>query len=47
MVLGELNLTKDQIGVVKKDLERQVRERAGGSGPAVLTNPINIGIGTK
>jgi ubiquinone/menaquinone biosynthesis C-methylase UbiE len=47
MVLGELNLTKYQIGVVKKHLERQVRERAGGSGPAVLTNPINIGIGTK
>lgn len=47
MVLGELNLTKDQIDVVKKDLKRQVRERAGGSGPASLTNPINIGIGTK
>lgn len=49
MVLGELNLTKDQIDVVKKDLERQVRERAGGSGsgPASLTNPINIGVGTK
>lgn len=47
MVLGELNLTKDQIGVVKKDLERLIRERAGGNGPASLTNPINIGVGTK
>jgi hypothetical protein len=24
-----------------------VSERSGGSAPAVLTNPINIGIGTK
>lgn len=47
MVLGELNLNEDQISVVKKDLERRIRERAGGSGPAVLTNPINIGVGTK
>jgi ubiquinone/menaquinone biosynthesis C-methylase UbiE len=47
MILGELDLTKDQIGVVKKDLERQIRERAGGNGPASLTNPINIGVGTK
>lgn len=47
MVLGELNLTKDQMSVVKKDLERLIRERAGGNGPASLTNPINIGVGTK
>ena len=47
MVLGELNLTKDQIDQIKKDLERQIRERAGGSGPASLTNPIDIGVGTK
>jgi len=33
MVLGELNLTKDQMSVVKKDLERLIRERAGGNGP--------------
>ncbi len=47
MVLGELNLTKEQTAVVLQALERLVRERSGGSGPAVLTNPINIGIGTK
>ncbi len=47
MVLGELNLTKDQTAVVQQALDGMVRERAGGSGPAVLTNPINIGIGTK
>jgi ubiquinone/menaquinone biosynthesis C-methylase UbiE len=46
-VLGELNLDEDQIGVVRKTLDAMVRERSGGNGPAVLTNPINIGIGTK
>jgi hypothetical protein len=24
-----------------------VRERSAGSGPAVLTNPVNIGVATK
>jgi ubiquinone/menaquinone biosynthesis C-methylase UbiE len=47
MVLGELNLTKEQTTVVQQALEGMIRERSGGSGPAVLTNPINIGIGTK
>jgi ubiquinone/menaquinone biosynthesis C-methylase UbiE len=47
MILAELNLTKEQTAVVQQALERLVCERAGGSGPAVLTNPINIGIGTK
>ena len=47
MVLGDLNLTKEQTAMVQQALERLVRERSGGSGPAVLTNPINIGIGTK
>ena len=46
-VLGQLNLTADQLAVVRKALDGMVRERAGGSGPAVLTAPINIGIGTK
>lgn len=47
MVLAELNLTKEQIAVVQQALEGMIRERSGGSGPAVLTNPINIGVGTK
>jgi hypothetical protein len=47
MVLGELNLTKKQTTVVQQALGGMIRERSGGSGPAVLTNPINIGIGTK
>ena len=47
MILAELNLTKEQTAVVQQALESMIRERSGGSGPAVLTNPINIGIGTK
>jgi ubiquinone/menaquinone biosynthesis C-methylase UbiE len=47
MILAELNLTKEQTAVIQQALERLVRERSGRSGPAVLTNPINIGIGTK
>jgi SAM-dependent methyltransferase len=47
MVLGELNLTKEQTTVVQQALEGMIRERSWGSGPAILTNPINIGVGTK
>jgi len=47
MILAELNLTKEQTAVVQQALERLVHERSAGSGAAVLTNPINIGIGTK
>jgi ubiquinone/menaquinone biosynthesis C-methylase UbiE len=47
MVLGELNLSADQLVVVQEALEGLVRERAGGSSRAALTNPINIGMGTK
>jgi ubiquinone/menaquinone biosynthesis C-methylase UbiE len=46
-VLGDLDLTDDQIRVVRETLDRMIRERSGGSGPAVLTNPINIGVGTR
>lgn len=47
MVLGDLNLSADEIGVVQQALEGLVRERSGGSGAAKLTSPINIGIGSK
>jgi ubiquinone/menaquinone biosynthesis C-methylase UbiE len=47
MVLGTLNLTNDERCVIQQALEKMVRERAGGSGAAKLTNPINIGVGTK
>ena len=44
-LVAEFN--NDQKAVVVKSLEAQIRERAGGSGPASLTSPIHIGIGTK
>jgi ubiquinone/menaquinone biosynthesis C-methylase UbiE len=47
MVLGSLHLTNEEREVVRQELEKMVRERAGGSGVARLTNPINIGVGTK
>ena len=47
MVLAELSLTNAQAAVVREALDDMVRKRAGGTGPAVLTNPINIGVGTK
>lgn len=46
-VLGSLSLTNDERGLVQRALDRIVRERANGPGAAKLTNPINIGIGTK
>jgi SAM-dependent methyltransferase len=47
MVLGQLDLSNDERQVIQRALEKLVRERADGSGPAKLTNPINIGVGTK
>lgn len=46
-VLGSLNLTDDERGVILQALEKMVRERAGGRGFAKLTNPVHIGVGTK
>jgi ubiquinone/menaquinone biosynthesis C-methylase UbiE len=46
-ILTDLNLDADQTAVVRQALQGLVRDRAGGSGPARLTAPINIGIGTK
>jgi pimeloyl-ACP methyl ester carboxylesterase/SAM-dependent methyltransferase len=46
-LLNDLDLTSGEIVVVRQTLEKMVRERAGGRGAAKLTNPINIGIGTK
>jgi len=46
-ILGNLGITDDERVVIEQSLERLVRERAGSSAMAVLTNPINIGIGTK
>jgi ubiquinone/menaquinone biosynthesis C-methylase UbiE len=46
-VLAEAKITTEQTEVVRHALDRMVRERAGASGTAVLTVPINIGVGTK
>lgn len=46
-MLRSLNLTNDETGVIQQTLETLVRERAGAARVAKLTNPINIGIGTK
>jgi hypothetical protein len=47
VVLTEAGLTEQQKAAMRGTLDRMIRERAGPNGPAVLTNPINIGIGTK
>jgi SAM-dependent methyltransferase len=47
MILGSLDLTSDERGAIRQALEKMVRERSGGRGAAVLTSPINIGIGMK
>lgn len=41
------DLTKEQKSKAQKALDDELRERSGGSGPAVLNNPVNIGIGTR
>jgi SAM-dependent methyltransferase len=46
-VLSPLTLTKDETEVVKHALAAMVRDRAGSDSAARLTNPVNIGIGTK
>ena len=47
MVLGELDLGNDEKDAALQAMEQLVRERAGGSNSAALSNPINIGIGIK
>lgn len=46
-VLGGLALGPAEIEAAIAALDRMLRERAGGSGPATLTSPIHIGVGTK
>jgi ubiquinone/menaquinone biosynthesis C-methylase UbiE len=47
MILGELNLNKEQLAVIQQAMDDLICERAAGSGTAVLISPINIGIGMK
>ena len=41
------DLKREQMTLVQQALEGMLRDRSGGSGPVVLTNPVHIGIGTK
>ena len=41
------DLTQPQRAEVRQVLDGMLRERSGGRGRAVLTNPVHIGIGTK
>jgi SAM-dependent methyltransferase len=41
------DLTGQQRADIIQVLDGMVRERSGGNGPAVLTAPLNIGVGTK
>ena len=44
---GVLALTGDERTIVRQRLDELVRKRAAGESAARLTNPVNIGIGTK
>lgn len=46
-VLSELNITNEQIEIIKERLEQMIRERAGTNSTAILIDPVNIGFGTK
>jgi hypothetical protein len=41
------DLPEDQQATVRQVLDGMLRERSGGNGSAVLTAPLNIGVGTK
>ena len=41
------DLTEEQRAEVRRTLDAMIRERSGGSGAAVLTGPVHIGIGKK
>ena len=41
------DLTEEQRARIRQVLDGMLRERSGANGPAVLTNPVHIGIGTK
>ncbi len=47
MVLGGLKLTDDERGMVQQTLDKICRERSGSSSCVKLSNPVNIGVGTK
>jgi ubiquinone/menaquinone biosynthesis C-methylase UbiE len=46
-VIAELNLTEKQQARLRQILDGMLRERASRDGRAVLTNAVNVGVGTK
>ncbi|HEY9342376.1 MAG TPA: ester cyclase [Hanamia sp.] len=46
-VLSQLDITDEQIEIIKQQLDQMIRERAGVNSTAILTDPVNIGFGTK
>ncbi|HEX2139314.1 MAG TPA: methyltransferase domain-containing protein [Woeseiaceae bacterium] len=47
MLLAGLDLAPEQLVTIRRAADDLVRERAGGSGAAVLRNALNLGIGWK
>ena len=46
-ILGDLGVTHAERAVIRRATQSLVNERAGGRETATLTNPVNIGVGTK
>jgi ubiquinone/menaquinone biosynthesis C-methylase UbiE len=46
-MIADLNLTEEQQARLRQILDGMLRERAGRDRRTTLTNPVNIGIGTK
>jgi ubiquinone/menaquinone biosynthesis C-methylase UbiE len=46
-LLSELQLTIEQHRKIENELEKRIEDRRSTNGAAILTNPINIGIGVK
>jgi SAM-dependent methyltransferase len=46
-ILGGLGVTDAERAVIRRATQTLVNERAGGRETATLTNPVNIGVGTK
>ena len=41
------DLEDEQRARLRQILDGMLRERSGGNGPAILTNPVHVGIGIK
>ena len=46
-ILTDAHVTEEKERVIRNTLEELIRERSGGKGAAVLSNPVHIGIGVK